>query len=67
MNVGAQVEFNEWMAMVDEMVSLRTGGMTTYEMADQDYWAWWECGMTPLEAAEEALVDEGFYDFVEGD
>jgi len=65
-DVGARAEFNKWMCGVDLHVSRLTEGMTTNDMADQDWWSWWADGKSPSEAAEDCLVDEGFFDFVYG-
>lgn len=54
-----QKGFNQWMAEVDRVL-LKRSGFTSDCLADQTYADWYEDGITPAEAAELTLADEGF-------
>ena len=54
---GAKLTFPEWMKRVDRAISARLG-LGANDLADQPYADWWESGMTPKEAAEEAIQNE---------
>jgi hypothetical protein len=56
--------FDKWMWKVDTRLSRLTFGLTSGDMADQTWWDWWASGKSVEEAAEDCLVDEGFFDFV---
>lgn len=51
--------FRQWMRQVDLEVA-RHCGLSASDLADQCYWDQWHDGVPPAEAAEEALLDEGF-------
>lgn len=54
-----ELTFKQWMAQVNREVS-RIAGLSVYDLADQPFRDWYEDGLTPAEAAEETLMDEGF-------
>ena len=51
--------FNQWLAAVDRHL-VRRVGVTTGDLADQCYADWFEDGITPFQAAQLVLQDEGF-------
>ena len=51
--------FDAWLARVDAHIS-RLSGLGHEDVADQPWYDWWEDGLSPAEAAENALEDEGF-------
>lgn len=55
-----QREFDEWMEEVSDEV-IRISGLSAYDLADMPYADWFNDGMTPDEAANLALDNEGFY------
>ena len=54
-----EMTFAQWMRAVDEAVQA-TAGLSVHDLADQPFRDWYEDGLTPQEAAEETLIDEGF-------
>jgi Family of unknown function (DUF5419) len=54
-----QDRLNEWMHKVDRAL-LKRCGLTSRDLADQCYADWFDDGMSPAEAAELVLEDEGF-------
>lgn len=54
-----EMTFAQWMRAVDEAV-YATAGVSVHDLADQPFRDWYEDGLTPQEAAEETLIDEGF-------
>jgi hypothetical protein len=51
--------FEEWMAKVDRVIAAHCG-LGSGDLADQTYWDWWNDGVSPRDAAEMTLEDEGF-------
>ena len=51
--------FDHWMQAVDLAVA-GIAGLSVYDLADQPYRDWHEDGLSAPEAAQEALLDEGF-------
>lgn len=51
--------FKQWMKEVNREV-ISQAGVSVHDLGDQPFSDWYESGMTPQEAAYEALVDEGF-------
>ncbi|RMD98394.1 MAG: hypothetical protein D6816_16270 [Bacteroidetes bacterium] len=51
--------FKEWMRQVDREL-IRKSGLSSRDLADQTYWDWFFDGISPEEAAEETLENEGF-------
>lgn len=51
--------FEQWMKKVNQNIS-EVAGLSSDDLADQTYMDWFEDGMTPMEAAMEALEAEGF-------
>jgi hypothetical protein len=51
--------FEQWMKKVDQNIS-EVAGLSSNDLADQNYMDWFEDGMTPMEAAMEALDKEGY-------
>lgn len=49
----------QWMKRVDVEV-MKRAGVSVHDLADQSYWDWWNDDLSPSEAAERALVDDGF-------
>lgn len=57
-----KMTFEQWMDKVDRLIANRTYGMTSADLADQPYRDWYDDGMSPKQAARQALVNEGAYD-----
>lgn len=51
--------FEAWMKKVDAELR-KVSGLTSEDLADQDYWSMFEDEVHPSEAAEEVLIEEGF-------
>jgi hypothetical protein len=51
--------FEQWMAQVDQEL-MAIAGMDHMCIADRDWWNAWNDGTPSDEAAEEALISEGF-------
>mgnify|MGYP001293243849 CR=1 FL=1 len=51
--------FNSWVDAVDHEVDA-IAGVSVHDLPDVPFRAWFEDGMTPREAAEEALENAGF-------
>ena len=51
--------FVQWMDRVDARISAICG-LSSMDLADQCWRDWYDDGMSPREAAEECLIDEGF-------
>lgn len=51
--------FEQWMKKVNQNIS-EVVGLSSDDLADQPYMDWFTDGMTPMEAAMEALEAEGF-------
>lgn len=51
--------FEQWMAKVNQIISNKVG-LSSDDLADQPYMDWFEDDMPPLDAALEALADEGY-------
>jgi len=54
-----EITFEQWMKRVNYEV-FRLALVSVHDLADQPFYDWYESGMTPLEAAEETLIEEGF-------
>ena len=52
-------EFDQWMRKVDRICTA-TCGLSIHDLADMPFYDWFEDEMTPREAAELALEEEGF-------
>ncbi len=57
--------FKEWMELVDKALEAICG-LSSLDLADQTFYDWFESEMSPKEAAQETLKNEGFYKFVYG-
>lgn len=53
--------FDQWMKEVDTAVSA-TAFLSADDLTDQPYYEWWESGMSPAEAAREALAENDYPD-----
>lgn len=53
------LSFEQWMEQVDQEL-MAIAGQNHMTIADQDWWNMWNDGTPSDEAAEEALIDEGF-------
>ncbi len=53
------MSFEKWMQRVD-VVMVRMCGLTHNDIADQSWYDWFEAGYKPVQAATEALENEGF-------
>jgi hypothetical protein len=51
--------FEQWMALINQAIMLEVG-ITTDDLTDQSYRDWYESEMTPQEAADQALADNGY-------
>ena len=51
----AKGTFLEWKARVNAVISRKTGGLTSDDLPDCMYHDWYDEGMTPAEAANEAV------------
>lgn len=51
--------FERWMQKVDELV-ITISGVSVYDLPDYPYRDWYDSGKEPLEAAADALGNEGF-------
>lgn len=51
--------FETWLSDVDTEL-LAIAGLTHRDLADQTWWDWWADELSPAEAAELTLEDEGF-------
>lgn len=56
------MKFEEWLKKVDKALAGRTYGAISshLDLADMPYRDWFEDGMSPEEAADEVLEEEGF-------
>jgi len=54
------VTFDTWLAKVDQILLRATEAFTSGDLADQPYWNWWNDGVSPREAALDALEDNGY-------
>ena len=54
-----QKSFQQWMQQVDRVLA-RKCGLSHMDLADQCWYDWFDSDMTPKEAAQECLDDEGF-------
>ncbi|MCO5193124.1 MAG: hypothetical protein M9930_07510 [Anaerolineae bacterium] len=59
--MSTKTPFEQWMAAVDAAISSRTF-LTSDDLADQPYRAWFDDGMSPEEAADETLSNEGWFE-----
>ncbi len=50
------MNFNQWMALVENIV-WKTTGCSADDLPDHQYWVWWENGLTQQEAAERAIKE----------
>lgn len=57
-------EFRAWMDSLNKKLSSMLMGFTTDDLADQNYYDWWQAGMTIDEAIEELSYEEGFSDLI---
>jgi hypothetical protein len=55
-----RVTFERWMGMVDTRIRKLAWGITARDLPDCSYRDWYDSGMSPTEAADEALEDAGF-------
>lgn len=53
--------FKDWMKEVDEWL-LAECGLSSSDLADQTWHDWYDSDMSPEEAGQECLENEGFYD-----
>lgn len=53
-------EFADYMIKVDSIIQKETGGLTSEELRDANYREYHESGMTPEEAAQDVLSENGF-------
>jgi hypothetical protein len=53
------MSFQVWLNQVDKVLR-GICGLTHNDLADQTWFDWFRSGMTPAEAANECLADEGF-------
>ncbi len=51
--------FEQWMSAVDRVLG-GICGLSHDDLADQTWYDWYNSGMTPEEAADECLDNEGF-------
>jgi hypothetical protein len=51
--------FKQWLAAVDDKLVAKSG-LGVRDLADQPYHDWYDDDMSPTEAAEQVLEDEGF-------
>ena len=51
--------FTEWLALVNDQLQA-IAGLSRDDLPDQNWWGWWDKGLTPTEAANEALDNEDF-------
>lgn len=51
--------FEKWLSEVNAVIE-KLCGLGYEDIADKPWWDWWEDGVSPREAAEEALAEEGF-------
>ena len=51
--------FRVWKKKVDAALDMMAD-VTSEELPDKDYWAWFASGMSPKAAARKALAEEGF-------
>jgi hypothetical protein len=56
------MSFKDWMKEVNKKVSSKAG-LGVSDLADQPFYEWWEERISPDEAAEITLEDNGFYNF----
>ena len=54
-----QDRLNDWMVDVDKALNKRCG-LSSRDLADQCYADWFDDGVSPSEAADMVLEDEGF-------
>lgn len=57
-------EFRAWMDSLNKKLSSMLMGFTTEDLADQNYYDWWQAGMTIDEAISELAEEEGFSDLI---
>lgn len=50
--------FEAWMSRVDSVLERRIG-LSSQDLSDCCYRDWYDCGMTPSEAATEVLQENG--------
>ncbi|MEZ5586275.1 MAG: hypothetical protein R3E46_04305 [Sedimenticolaceae bacterium] len=56
----ANSDLHRWLCKVDVEIK-RVAGIGVFDLADQPYADWFDDGLTPQEAAREALELEGFF------
>ena len=49
--------FSKWKAAVDRILADRLGGLTSDDLPDQPYRAWFDDSITPRDAADMAMED----------
>lgn len=52
--------FEQWMHEVDVIIAGKAMGLTSSDLADIDYWSLWNDEAEPMEAAKEALLNDGY-------
>jgi len=64
--IARELNFEKYMWFVDQHIFRITMGLTHSDLADQLWMDMFLNGVSPKEAAEQALENEGFFSFVDG-
>jgi uncharacterized protein DUF5419 len=57
-----KISFEDWMKKVDELVGQRIG-LSVHDLVDCPFRDWFDAGVTPQEAAHDAIRYDGGFDF----
>lgn len=53
--------FEDWQKELDKALSFQFGGFDSQDLPDWDWWDLWDSGLTPSEAVDDYMDNQGFF------